>query len=409
MKKAFTLIELLVVIAIIAILAALLIPVLERARQSALKSNDRGNLHHIGVSLAQWRDDNGGEYHKGDSWFWNDSSKYIPGCQTLGWMMDDGYIDDMELLHSPGFDWKEDRVPHLEKSTTYTGSSLRPRGGCKYPIDANRTSRTDPDFINIMVGGVHDVCYVLDEGRMHAQAVPGRVVAANTLKMCTYKGMEPECWTDGVNMLFVDLAVQWEPKVDASKRYTTDVVGDTGNNSGNWYRYAATNGDIWVRYGYFPNPRLDEDECFEDEQDSGEPNYVRTKIIDKDDIYMIEGASAMAPLFEQSAEFGDADPSGDQWRRTPVANMKESYDDTGWFTVAPSCRDGGTIADSEYCNSKSDAAVGGGQLYHQYAGGNLAWRNNRGWYGDTDPNGRSNHNYAGWTFGVPEAYEEDVW
>ena len=57
-KKGFTLLELLVVIAIIAILAALLLPALTRAKNQAAKTTDLNNHHQIAIALNLYTTDN---------------------------------------------------------------------------------------------------------------------------------------------------------------------------------------------------------------------------------------------------------------------------------------------------------------------------------------------------------------
>jgi len=60
-RSAFTLIEILVVIGIIAILIGILVPVLEKARESAMASKCLANLQQIGQSITIYGNENHGQ------------------------------------------------------------------------------------------------------------------------------------------------------------------------------------------------------------------------------------------------------------------------------------------------------------------------------------------------------------
>jgi prepilin-type N-terminal cleavage/methylation domain-containing protein len=97
----FTLIELLVVIAIIAILAAMLFPVLSAAKQRAWTIQCVSNLRQIGVAMKVFADENNGLYpESGADIHWN---QIDPTTQNYSWMQQIvTYVQNTNLYDCPG-------------------------------------------------------------------------------------------------------------------------------------------------------------------------------------------------------------------------------------------------------------------------------------------------------------------
>lgn len=142
-KKAFTLIELLVVIAIIALLMAIVVPGLRKAKEYAKKVICQSNQRQIGIAIGSYETQYSFNFRENSKWYFENGTgdlPYEPQSKYARDLMKNSMLPDRKVFFCPG-------VRNVSHEKNYRYNAAVSGNTTNYDVaDTEYLMETDPSF-----------------------------------------------------------------------------------------------------------------------------------------------------------------------------------------------------------------------------------------------------------------------